>query len=149
VHDSAQSVAAFQAARDAGFGNISVDLMFGLSGQSMEDWRESLAWVLERRPEHVSFYGLTVEKGTRFHQWAGQGRLPLPDEDAQADMYELGVAALREAGLEQYEISNFARPGLEARHNRLYWLRFCGFYFGGFCFYRFYHRLIAKKSYYQ
>jgi oxygen-independent coproporphyrinogen-3 oxidase len=122
VHSAAQSDEAWDAARAAGFGNMSLDLMFGLSGQTRDEWAESLAWAVWRKPEHVSFYGLTVEPGTRFHHWQGQGRLPLPDEGAQADMYEDGVAALAAAGLAQYEISNFARPGREAVHNRFYWL---------------------------
>jgi oxygen-independent coproporphyrinogen III oxidase len=122
VHTAAQSDGAWSAARAAGFDNMSLDLMFGLSGQTLPEWRESLEWGLARRPEHVSFYGLTVEAGTRFHALAGQGRLPLPDEELQATMYELGLELLQEAGLGQYEISNFALAGKEAVHNRLYWL---------------------------
>jgi oxygen-independent coproporphyrinogen-3 oxidase len=121
IHDARQSDAAWEAAREAGFDNISLDLMFGLSTQTQEEWQESLAWALARSPEHVSFYGLTIEPGTRFHHWRGQGGLPLPDEEAQATMYERGLEAMAGAGLEQYEISNFARPGRQARHNRLYW----------------------------
>lgn len=121
VHSAAQSDEAWDAARGAGFDNMSLDLMFGLSEQTHAEWEESLAWAVKREPEHVSFYGLTVEPGTRFHHWQGQGRLPLPDEGAQAEMYEAGVAALAGAGLAQYEISNFARPGREAVHNRFYW----------------------------
>jgi oxygen-independent coproporphyrinogen-3 oxidase len=122
VHSAAQSDEAWDAARGAGFDNISLDLMFGLSTQTREEWRLSLGWALQRSPEHVSFYGLTVEPGTRFHHWQGQGRLPLPDDAEQADMYDEGVAALAQGGLAQYEISNFARPGREAVHNRFYWL---------------------------
>jgi len=122
VHSAAQSDEAWDLARGAGFDNMSLDLMFGLSGQSRDDWRESLDWALWRRPEHVSFYGLTVEKGTRFHHLAQQGNLPLPDEEAQASMYEEGLAAMAGAGLAQYEISNFAVPERESVHNRLYWL---------------------------
>jgi oxygen-independent coproporphyrinogen-3 oxidase len=121
IHDAKQSDAAWDAARAAGFDNMSLDLMFGLSTQTQEEWRESLAWALARSPEHVSFYGLTIEPGTRFHHWRGQGSLPLPDDEAQAAMYEQGLEAMAGAGLEQYEISNFARPGRQARHNRLYW----------------------------
>jgi oxygen-independent coproporphyrinogen-3 oxidase len=122
IHSARQSDEAWDAARGAGFDNISLDLMFGLSGQSAEDWEQSLAWALQRRPEHVSFYGLTIEPGTRFGHLAAQGQLPVPDDEAQAQMYERGVEALGEAGLAQYEISNFALPGREAVHNRLYWL---------------------------
>jgi oxygen-independent coproporphyrinogen-3 oxidase len=122
IHSAQESEAAWALAREAGFDNLSLDLMFGLSGQTLEDWQESLAWALERRPEHISFYGLTIEPGTRFHQWHEQGKLPVPGEDLQADMYELGVNALAEAGLAQYEISNFARPGRASVHNQFYWL---------------------------
>lgn len=121
IHSAAQSDEAWHQARAAGFDNISLDLMFGLSGQTMEEWCQSLDWALERAPEHVSFYGLTIEPGTRFHHWRGQGHLPLPDDDLQADMYEAGVAAMDRAGLAQYEISNFARPGRKAMHNQMYW----------------------------
>jgi oxygen-independent coproporphyrinogen-3 oxidase len=122
IHDARQSDAAWDAARAAGFDNMSLDLMFGLSTQTQAEWQESLDWALRRRPEHVSFYGLTIEPGTRFHHWRGQGSLPLPDDEDQAQMYEGGQAAMAAAGLEQYEISNFARPGRQARHNRLYWI---------------------------
>lgn len=122
VHTAAQSDGAWAAARGAGFDNMSLDLMFGLSGQTLPQWRESLEWGLARRPEHVSFYGLTVEAGTRFGALSSQGRLPLPDDESQATMYELGQELLAGAGLRQYEISNFALPGREAAHNRLYWL---------------------------
>lgn len=122
IHSARQSDEAWDAARTAGFDNISLDLMFGLSGQTPAEWDESLAWAVRRGPEHVSFYGLTLEPGTRFHHWASQGKLPVPDDEAQATMYERGVQALADAGLEQYEISNFARPGRQAVHNRLYWL---------------------------
>jgi oxygen-independent coproporphyrinogen-3 oxidase len=121
IHTAAQSDQAWAAARAAGFDNMSLDLMFGLSGQSIQDWQESLAWALDRRPEHVSFYGLTIEPGTRLHHWRSQGALPLPDDELQAQMYEHGLAAMGAAGLGQYEISNFALPGRQAAHNRLYW----------------------------
>jgi oxygen-independent coproporphyrinogen-3 oxidase len=100
---------------------MSMDLMFGLPEQSMAEWKESLEWALEMKPEHLSFYGLTIEPGTRFHHLHEQGMLPLPEEGLQAEMYEFGIARLASAGLKQYEISNFARPGRESVHNRLYW----------------------------
>ena len=122
IHSSDESVAAWALAREAGFDNLSLDLMFGLSEQTLGEWQDSLDWALALRPEHISFYGLTIEPGTRFHQWHEQGRLPVPGEDLQADMYELGVKALAEAGLDQYEISNFAQPGRSSVHNQFYWL---------------------------
>ena len=121
IHDAAQSGEAWRLARAAGFDNLSLDLMFGLPEQSAEEWRESLQWALAFRPEHLSFYGLTIESGTRYHYLQSQGQLPLPGEDLQADMYAEGIQRLAAAGLGQYEISNFAKPGRESVHNRLYW----------------------------
>jgi oxygen-independent coproporphyrinogen-3 oxidase len=121
IHDVAQSAQAWTAARGAGFDNCSLDLMFGLPGQDEAQWLESLNWALGFQPEHISFYGLTIEKGTRFHQLHQSGQLPLPDDEVQARMYETGIRLMAEAGLAQYEISNFARPGRRSRHNQLYW----------------------------
>jgi oxygen-independent coproporphyrinogen-3 oxidase len=121
IHSSGESAAAWGLARKAGFENMSLDLMFGLPGQSLAQWRESLDWALSFGPQHLSFYGLTLEPGTRFHSLHEKGLLALPEEDLQADMYEQGIAALAKAGLRQYEISNFALPGKESRHNQLYW----------------------------
>jgi oxygen-independent coproporphyrinogen-3 oxidase len=122
IHDSSQSAQAWKLARQAGFGNLSLDLMFGLPDQTLEEWQESLEWALAFQPEHLSFYGLTIEPGTRFHHLHSQGLLPVPGEDLQADMYSWGMQRLAQAGLAQYEISNFSRPGRESVHNRLYWL---------------------------
>ncbi len=121
IHDHAQSELAFRLARQAGFDNISIDLMFGLPEQSLQDWLESLRWGLNLQPDHLSFYGLTLEPGTRFFDWHQRGELQVPGEDLQADMYEQGLALCEAAGLAQYEISNFSRPGREAQHNCLYW----------------------------
>ncbi len=122
IHTAEESAAAWRLARQADFSNLSLDLMFGLPDQSLAEWEESLDWALSFEPEHLSFYGLTLESGTRFHHLASLGQLPVPGEDLQADMYEQGIARLARAGLEHYEISNFARPGRQSRHNRLYWL---------------------------
>jgi oxygen-independent coproporphyrinogen-3 oxidase len=121
IHDAKQSAEAWRLARAAGFKNLSLDLMFGLPNQSMEEWQESLRWAMDFKPEHLSFYGLTIETGTRFHYLHEQGQLPLPDEDLQADMYAWGIEFLAKSGLTQYEISNFAKLGRESVHNRLYW----------------------------
>jgi oxygen-independent coproporphyrinogen-3 oxidase len=122
IHSSEESAAAWALAREAGFDNLSLDLMFGLSTQTAQEWQQSLDWALAFKPDHVSFYGLTVEPGTRFHQWQSAGRLPVPGEDEQAEMYSQGISALKGAGLGQYEISNFALPGRASVHNQLYWL---------------------------
>jgi oxygen-independent coproporphyrinogen-3 oxidase len=102
--------------RAAGFHNINADLMCGLPGQSLKDFADSLDWLLALKPEHVSFYALEVHAGTPFAA-AGVNEEP----DAAAGMYEAGAAALAQAGLHRYEISNFARPGRESLHNLNYW----------------------------
>jgi oxygen-independent coproporphyrinogen-3 oxidase len=102
--------------REAGFSNLSADLMCGLPGQSLKDFTASLAWLLDLKPEHVSLYALEVHEGTPFHA-AGVRDEP----DAAADMYEAARAALKPAGLARYEISNFARPGRRSLHNLNYW----------------------------
>ena len=107
---------AFKNLRAAGFGNISADLMCGLPEQSQKDFDESLDWLLGLEPEHVSLYALEVHEGTPFHA-AGVKEEP----EAAAGMYEAAAARLAAAGLRRYEISNFARPGREARHNLNYW----------------------------
>jgi oxygen-independent coproporphyrinogen-3 oxidase len=108
---------AYGAARDAGFDNIGVDLMYGLPGQTLADWHETLTQVCALGPEHISAYGLQVEPGTVLYA----RRPPLPDDDAQAEMYAVARDRLAEAGYEQYEISNWCRPGRACAHNLLYW----------------------------
>ena len=118
-HTYAQTVAAFQKIRKAGFRNVSVDLMYGLPGQSLAQWQETLTNVLRMNPEHCSCYGLKVEEGTPFYEI--KDMLNLPDDDTQADMYLAAVEILRDRGFRQYEVSNFARKGLYSRHNYKYW----------------------------
>jgi len=120
-HDAAAGPAAMAAARAAGFDNLSIDLMFGVPGQTLDDWKRSLDAALALGPEHVSAYALTVERGTPFGSLARAGRLPRPDDEATAEMFTWARAALGAAGLDQYEISSYARPGRRARHNGLYW----------------------------
>lgn len=109
------------AARDLGFPHMNVDLMFGLPDQTLRDVAESVEAVLRLPVDHVSAYWLKIEPGTPFAKWHEMGLLSLPGEDAEADMYRLVRDVLREAGFVHYEISNFARPGGEARHNLVYW----------------------------
>jgi oxygen-independent coproporphyrinogen-3 oxidase len=116
--DAARSL---EAARRAGFDNVGVDLIFGLPRQSQKEWRADLAQVVALGPDHVSAYELTVEEGTRFARRSAEGRLDLPDEDARADMFEAVDEVLWPAGIRRYEISNFARAGLECRHNVAGW----------------------------
>ncbi|MGY4690366.1 radical SAM family heme chaperone HemW [Salibacterium sp. K-3] len=110
-----------QKAREAGFDNISIDLMFGLPEQSMEDWKETVSEAVKLDIDHVSAYSLKIEEKTMFHNWYRQGKIkPLP-EDTEAAMYEELEDALSAAGFHAYEISNFARPGKESEHNKTYW----------------------------
>jgi len=120
-HDAAAALACVPAARAAGFEDLSVDLMFGVPGQSLDDWRRAVDAVVALAPEHVSAYALTVERGTTFGSLDRAGRLPRPDDELVAQMFEQGRAALESAGLAQYEVSSYARAGHRARHNRLYW----------------------------
>ncbi len=118
-HTYAQAVAAYNKIRKAGFKNVSVDLMYGLPGQDLMDWQETLDNVLRLLPEHISCYALKVEEGTPFYEY--RDMLNLPDDDTQAEMYLTAVEALRSRGFRQYEISNFARKGLASKHNMKYW----------------------------
>jgi oxygen-independent coproporphyrinogen III oxidase len=121
IHSAGEAVRAFRDAREAGFGNISIDLMYGIPGQTAKSWKQTLDGVLSLGPEHVSLYSLTVEEGTPFWDMCRAGRLELPGSDAEADMYEEAIRTLVGAGFVHYEISNFARPGFESRHNITYW----------------------------
>ncbi|MCL5045408.1 MAG: radical SAM family heme chaperone HemW [Actinobacteria bacterium] len=121
VHRSAEVVRSVDAARAAGFRNLNLDLIFGLPGQTIADWRQSLERAVALCPEHIAAYSLKVEKGTPFHAEQEQGTLELPSEDEELEMYDLTVEILRAAGYEHYEISNFARPGRRSVHNQIYW----------------------------
>ena len=118
-HTYAQAVSAYQRIRKAGFKNVSVDLMYGLPGQTLRTWSETLDHVLRLLPEHISCYGLKVEEGTPLYTYKDDANLP--DDDLQADMYLAAVDLLRSRGYRHYEISNFARKGLYSRHNMKYW----------------------------
>ena len=118
-HTYAQAVAAYHKIRKAGFKNVSIDLMYGLPGQDLLDWQETLDNILRLLPEHISCYALKVEEGTPF--WEYRDMLNLPDDDTQAEMYLTAVEALRSRGFRQYEISNFARKGQISKHNMKYW----------------------------
>lgn len=118
-HNYAQAVAAVQRIRKTGFKNLSLDLIYGLPGQTLHGWQDTLNRVLMLSPEHISCYGLKVEEGTPLYEY--KDFCKLPDDDAQADMYLAAVEILRTRGYRQYEISNFARKGLYSRHNTKYW----------------------------
>jgi oxygen-independent coproporphyrinogen III oxidase len=120
-HTAAEAHAAIVLARQAGFANINLDLIYGLPRQDPANWRETLAAALSHEPEHLALYELTVEEGTPFAELASQGKLTLPDEDTVLAMEEEAHALLAAHGYQRYEISNFARPGFECRHNLNYW----------------------------
>lgn len=112
---------AVSSARRAGFDNLNLDLIYGLPEQSLGTWQTTVRRILDLHPEHISAYALTLEHGTPFGRWAERGLLPLPDPDLAAEMYEWAGEELAAAGYLQYEISNWARPGRECRHNLQYW----------------------------
>ncbi len=121
-HTVEQADEAAAAARKAGFDNLSLDLIYGLPGQTMESWRATVEHALSLEPQHLSCYGLKVEEGTPLARRVSAGEAVLPDDDAQAELYLWTVERLERAGLMQYEISNFALPGHASRHNLRYWL---------------------------
>jgi oxygen-independent coproporphyrinogen-3 oxidase len=120
-HDSLQAIQAFRAARAARFANASIDLMFGLPNQTMAQWASTFEKALALVPDHVSMYGLTVEPNTAFASDIASGRLAAPDGDLAADMYEFAIERMSRLGYRHYEISNWALPGRESRHNLAYW----------------------------
>jgi oxygen-independent coproporphyrinogen-3 oxidase len=121
AHSASDSIRAFHVAREAGFDNISVDLIYAIPGQIMKDWKETLDGALEFRPEHISTYGLMLEEGTPLWGDVKSGKQAPCDEDLEIDMYYLAKDKLELAGYRHYEISNFALPGYESRHNIVYW----------------------------
>ncbi len=120
-HTYEQVVAAVAAAREAKIDSLNLDLIYGLPGQTEESWRETVEKALTLEPEHLSCYGLTVEEGTPLALRVEQGE-ELPDEDVQAALYLWTVERLAQAGYTQYEISNFAKPDCQSRHNLKYWM---------------------------
>ena len=120
-HTAQDVAAAFRAVRRAGFDNVNLDLMYGLPLQSMAQWRETLDGALALGPKHLSLYCLTLEGGTPMEQQVRQGTMPEPDADLAADMYLYAEEVLARDGYRHYEISNWARPGCESRHNLTYW----------------------------
>lgn len=123
IHTWAEFLESFALARECGFTNLNIDLMSALPGQTCESWKDTLKRVTDLEPEHISAYSLIIEEGTPFGEKYGseEGRKLLPDEDSEREMYHETKRFLRECGYERYEISNYAKPGRECRHNIGYW----------------------------
>ncbi len=121
THDRDNVALAVAAARRCGFRRLNLDLIYGTPGESLDDWRATLHDALALQPDHVSAYALTVEPGTPLGRMVADGKRPAPDDDDQADKYAIADDMLGRAGFSWYEISNWARPGEECRHNQLYW----------------------------
>lgn len=136
IHSYDDFLKSYHTARDAGFANISVDLMHSLPGQGLEDWEATLERVIALAPEHVSVYGLMIEENTVFGQQLADGLLTAPDERLDREMYALACDKLDRAGYNRYEISNFAKSGYESGHNIKYWARaeYIGFGLGAHSF---------------
>ena len=120
-HTAADAVGAYRMAHDAGFDNVSIDLMYGLPHQTIDHWRDTLARTADLHPTHVSLYALTLEGGTPMERSVSQGTLPTPDSDLAADMYALAEQDLDALGYRHYEISNWAADGKLGLHNIVYW----------------------------
>jgi len=128
IHNMDDFVKSFELARDEGFENINVDLIFAFEGQTFEDWKESIDTVSSMNPDHISAYSLIIEEGTKFYTMYEGGQLHDFDEDEYIRMYRYTVEALKSSGYGQYEISNYSRPSKECKHNILYWN--CENYYG-------------------
>lgn len=136
-HSTLQAVEAYRLSLQAGFDNVNIDLIYGLPGQTLEAWQETLSRTLELAADHLSLYSLTLEEDTPLGQAVAAGGLPAPDPDLAADMYLLAEERLAQSGYNHYEISNWARPGRECRHNLTYWhnLPYLGLGAGAHSFY--------------
>jgi len=122
-HDASSAVASVEHARLAGFKNISIDLIYAIPDQSESVWKQNIHQALALHPEHISSYSLTIEEKTVFGRWASKGKLAPVHDDHAASQLECLVTMLESAGFEQYEVSNFARPGFQSQHNSSYWKR--------------------------
>ncbi|NDI33755.1 radical SAM family heme chaperone HemW [Chengkuizengella sediminis] len=121
IHDTFEVYESIKNAKEIGFDNLSIDLMFGLPNQTLKNMEESLNQALSLDLQHYSIYSLKVEENTVFHSLYQKDKLPLPAEEEELNMFLLIMNRLNEAGYQQYEISNFAKPGFESNHNKMYW----------------------------
>jgi len=120
AHNSKQAIISYEMLRQY-FGNLSLDLIFGVPGQNIETWRGNLKMAVKLKPEHLSVYSLTIETGTPFYSLWKEGKISLPDEEKVRKMYVLSMDFIQAQGYSQYELSNFARKGFECQHNLRYW----------------------------
>ncbi len=121
AHDANSALTCVSLAREAGFDNLSIDLIYSIPGQSNTDWKKNLEQAIELSPEHISSYSLSIEEKTTFGHWQRTGKLKATEEELAAQQFELLMEELELAGYEQYEISNFCKPGYHSRHNSSYW----------------------------
>lgn len=121
VHDKNDALSAIRMAKKAGFKNVNVDMMFGIPGQTLKMWRDSLRQCVFLRPEHISLYSLQIEEGTQFHRLVENGTMEPTSERVDRIMYHDAIDMIENAGYHHYEISNGALPGFESRHNLKYW----------------------------
>jgi oxygen-independent coproporphyrinogen-3 oxidase len=121
MHSAAEAIETYRLARQAGLANVNLDLIYGLPGQDLPGWTADLSTVTNLRPDHLSLYCLSLHEGTPLADLIDEGELPSPDPDLAAEMYEHAEEVLARAGYVQYEISNWALPGRECRHNMTYW----------------------------
>jgi oxygen-independent coproporphyrinogen-3 oxidase len=121
IHNFDDVAAAMHTARQTGFDNVNLDLIFGLPYQTLSTWQHTLDATLALGPDHISLYALTVEQGTPMYDWVRRGEVPTPDPDAAADMYDYAEASMANDGFTHYEISNWCKPGHACAHNLIYW----------------------------
>jgi oxygen-independent coproporphyrinogen-3 oxidase len=121
AHDSATAIRSFNEAREAGFKNISIDLIYALPGESEIQWRADIKQAIALKPEHLSCYALTIEEKTVFGKWSATGKLKATDDETAAQHLEILMDELEREGFEHYEISNFSKPGFYSKHNSSYW----------------------------
>jgi oxygen-independent coproporphyrinogen III oxidase len=121
AHNSSKAMESVELAREVGFSNISIDLIYSIPDQSLEDWLRNIRYALSLSPEHISAYSLTIEEKTVFGNWAKKGKLFAMAEDPSATQFEVLMETLADNGFGQYEISNFCKPGFVSKHNSSYW----------------------------
>lgn len=121
IHSFAQAEQAVHMAQCAGFTNINLDFMYGLPGQTLDQWQRTLQHAMALQPQHLSLYQLKIEEGTQFYRWQQEGELSEFDDENALQMYRLAQEMLEEHGYQQYEISNYAKPGYRSKHNQVYW----------------------------